>query len=48
MTNDPTGGLHYSRDDRGPVNEPELTYSNPHSQRVGPRWVRFDVREEIA
>jgi len=43
MTSDPSGGLHYSRDDRGPVETPELTYSNPHGQRVGPRWVRGEV-----
>ncbi|MQA00730.1 MAG: hypothetical protein GEU80_15635 [Dehalococcoidia bacterium] len=43
MTSDPTGGLHYSRDDRDPVSAPELTYSNPHRQRVGPRWVRGEV-----
>jgi hypothetical protein len=43
MTQDSSGGLHYSRDDRGPVETPELTYSNPHQQRVGPRWVRGEV-----
>lgn len=43
MTTDPTGGLHYSRDDRDPVATPELTYSNPHGQRVGPRWVRGEI-----
>ena len=43
MTQDASGGLHYSRDDRAPVAEPALTYSNPHQQRVGPRWVRREV-----
>ncbi|MDQ3547312.1 MAG: hypothetical protein M3439_00700 [Chloroflexota bacterium] len=43
MAQDPTGGLHYSRDDRDAVNGSELTYSNPHNQRVGPRWVRGEV-----
>ncbi len=43
MTQDATGGLHYSRDERGPVAAPELTYSNPHQQRIGPRWVRGEV-----
>jgi hypothetical protein len=43
MTQDSSGGLHYSRDDRGPVETPDLTYSNPHQQRVGPRWVRGEV-----
>jgi hypothetical protein len=43
MTTDPTGGLHYTRDDRDPIAAPELTYSNPHGQRVGPRWVRGEV-----
>lgn len=43
MTSDPTGGPFYSRDDRDAVGTPELTYSNPHRQRVGPRWVRGEV-----
>lgn len=43
MTNDPSAGLHYSRDDRDAVDTSELTYSNPHHQRVGPRWVRGEV-----
>jgi hypothetical protein len=43
VTTDPTGGLHYTRDDRDPVATAELTYSNPHGQRVGPRWVRGEV-----
>ena len=43
MAHDLTAGLHYSRDDRDAVNAPELTYSNPHQQRVGPRWVRGEV-----
>jgi hypothetical protein len=38
-----SGGLFYSRDDTDAVQETELTYSNPHSQRVGPRWVRGEV-----
>lgn len=43
MTNDPTGGLFYTRDDRDAVATSDLTYSNPHRQRVGPRWVRGEV-----
>jgi hypothetical protein len=43
MQQDASGGLHYSRDDRDPVQAPELTFSNPHQQRVGPRWVRGAV-----
>ena len=37
------GGLFYSRDDTDSVDEPQLAYSNPHKQRVGPRWVRGEV-----
>lgn len=40
---DSSGGLHYSRDTTEPIEAPELTYSNPHRQRVGPRWVRGEV-----
>jgi len=43
MAEDATGGLHYTRDLTDPVETPELTYSNPHRQRVGPRWVRGEV-----
>ncbi|CAN5668100.1 hypothetical protein BH23CHL2_BH23CHL2_22560 [soil metagenome] len=43
MATDSSGGLHYSRDDLDPVQTDELTYSNPHQQRVGPRWVRGEV-----
>ncbi len=38
-----SGGLHYSRDETAGVHEPQLDYSNPHGQRVGPRWVRGEV-----
>jgi len=38
-----SGGLFYSRDDTDAVAEPQLAYSNPHKQRVGPRWVRGEV-----
>jgi hypothetical protein len=38
-----TGGLFYSRDDTDAVEETQLRYSNPHRQRVGPRWVRGEV-----
>ena len=38
-----SGGLFYSRDDTDAVDEAQLTYSNPHGQRVGPRWVRGEV-----
>ncbi len=38
-----SGGLHYSRDETAGVREPQLDYSNPHGQRVGPRWVRGEV-----
>ena len=38
-----SGGLHYTRDDTGPVATDELTYSNPHHQRIGPRWVRGEI-----
>lgn len=40
---DSSGGLHYSRDTTEPIEAPELRYSNPHHQRVGPRWVRGEV-----
>ena len=43
VSGDLSGGLHYSRDDTDPVQADEITYSNPHHQRVGPRWVRGDV-----
>jgi hypothetical protein len=43
MATDSSGGLHYTRDETGPVHAPELDYSNPHHQRVGPRWVRGEV-----
>jgi hypothetical protein len=35
-----SGGLHYTRDATDSVEEPGLSYSNPHSQRVGPRWAK--------
>ena len=38
-----SGGLHYSRDERDPVATTDFTFSNPHHQRVGPRWVRGEV-----
>jgi hypothetical protein len=38
-----SGGLFYSRDDTDAVAEPQLSYSNPHKQRVGPRWVRGEA-----
>jgi hypothetical protein len=43
MAESGSGGLHYSRDATDPVHEAELEYSNPHRQRVGPRWVRGEV-----
>ncbi len=38
-----SGGLHYTRDATDPVETSDLHYSNPHGQRVGPRWVRGEV-----
>jgi hypothetical protein len=43
MVSDSSGGLHYTRDVTDPVNAPGITYSNPHHQRVGPRWVRGEI-----
>ena len=43
MATDSSGGLHYSRDETEEVRDSNLTYSNPHGQRVGPRWVRGEV-----
>ena len=43
MVSDSSGGLHYTRDVTEPVNAPGITYSNPHHQRVGPRWVRGEI-----
>jgi len=43
MATDSSGGLHYSRDETEEVRDSLLTYSNPHGQRVGPRWVRGEV-----
>lgn len=43
MVRDSSGGLFYSRDDTAAVEEDQLAYSNPHGQRVGPRWVRGEV-----
>ena len=40
---DSSGGLHYTRDTTETVHAPEFDYSNPHHQRVGPRWVRGEV-----
>ena len=39
MASDSSGGLHYSGDVTEEISEPQLTYTNPHGQRVGPRWV---------
>ncbi len=43
MAQDASGGLHYTRDITDPVQAIELEYSNPHHQRVGPRWVRGEI-----
>jgi hypothetical protein len=43
MVRDSSGGLHYSRDVTEQVEAAQLRYSNPHGQRVGPRWVRGEV-----
>jgi hypothetical protein len=43
VTTGPSGGLFYSRDATAAVEEAQLTYSNPHGQRVGPRWVRGEI-----
>jgi hypothetical protein len=43
MAEDSSGGLHYTRDLTDPISTPEFQYSNPHHQRVGPRWVRGEV-----
>ncbi len=43
MSSDSSGGLHYSGDVTEEINDPLLTYSNPHGQRVGPRWVRGEI-----
>ena len=43
MVRDSSGGLFYTRDATAPVEEAQLHYSNPHGQRVGPRWVRGEV-----
>lgn len=43
MVRDSSGGLFYTRDAMDPVQEAQLSYSNPHGQRVGPRWVRGEV-----
>ena len=43
MTQDSSGGLHYSRDVTEAVHAPGFEFSNPHGQRVGPRWVRGEV-----
>ena len=43
MVSESSGGLHYTRDVTDPVNAPGITYSNPHHQRVGPRWVRGEI-----
>ena len=43
MATDSSGGLHYTRDVTEGIEDPLLTYSNPHGQRVGPRWVRGEV-----
>ena len=43
MIRDSSGGLHYSRDVTEPVHAPGFEFSNPHGQRVGPRWVRGEI-----
>ena len=43
MASDSSGGLHYSGDVTVEINDPQLTFSNPHGQRVGPRWVRGEM-----
>ncbi len=43
MTSDSSGGLHYSGDVTEEISDSRLTFSNPHGQRVGPRWVRGEV-----
>ena len=40
---DSSGGLHYSGDVIEEIRDPQLTYTNPHGQRVGPRWVRGEM-----
>jgi len=40
MAKDGTGGLHYTPDHLGEVQTEALADTNPHHQRVGPRWVR--------
>ena len=43
MASDSSGGLHYSGDVTVEITDPQLTFSNPHGQRVGPRWVRGEM-----
>jgi hypothetical protein len=43
MASEGSGGLHYTRDVTEAVTAPGITYSNPHGQRVGPRWVRGEL-----
>ena len=43
MARDSSGGLHYSGDVTEEIRDSQLTYSNPHGQRVGPRWVRGEM-----
>jgi len=43
MTHDSSGSLRYTRDVTEPISTPDFQYSNPHHQRVGPRWVRGEV-----
>jgi hypothetical protein len=43
MVRDSSGGLFYTRDATDPVEATQLNYSNPHGQRVGPRWVRSEI-----
>lgn len=43
MASDSSGGLHYSGDVTEEISDSLLTFSNPHSQRVGPRWVRGEM-----
>jgi hypothetical protein len=42
MTNNSTGGLHYSRDVTEEIRDTDFMFSKPHNQRVGPRWVRCE------
>ena len=43
MASDSSGGLHYRGDVTEEIRDSQLTYTNPHGQRVGPRWVRGEM-----